>query len=324
MKPTRSPKRHVTTFRSSRAGAAASSGVAHCEQKRASSAFSCPQLGQVRIPQAYEGASTSKRAQNVVHGTRAHAVRPLRRRRHRVPGHRRRHARRRPRIRLREPSRGGGRAPTDEGVRRRSRAVRARAHVRHARCRHVRRSRDDDRRPRVVDGRRGCGHGGRRVAQGDIRRTGSCGSDGDDDRRGVPGSRGLARADQRLGALRPRRRLSGRRAGRGPRADPASDRGAMGNGRRSRSHRAVARRPARCPRVVGARRALLRAAERRPGEDAGDPRARRASRPPAHPTPRRSSSTAATTPGCESGMAGISPRAFPKRSSSRWTARTTR
>jgi len=35
------------TFRSSRDAATRSSGVAHCEQKRASSAFSRPQLGQI-------------------------------------------------------------------------------------------------------------------------------------------------------------------------------------------------------------------------------------------------------------------------------------
>ena len=47
VKPTRSQKRQVTTLRSSRGGASASSDVAHHEQKRASSAFSRPQLGQI-------------------------------------------------------------------------------------------------------------------------------------------------------------------------------------------------------------------------------------------------------------------------------------
>ena len=45
VEPTRSQKRMVTTLRDSRAGSVGSSGVPHALQKRASSAFSRPQLG---------------------------------------------------------------------------------------------------------------------------------------------------------------------------------------------------------------------------------------------------------------------------------------
>jgi hypothetical protein len=47
VKPTRSQKRHVTTFRSSRAAVGAANAVPQAEQKRASAAFSRPQLGQI-------------------------------------------------------------------------------------------------------------------------------------------------------------------------------------------------------------------------------------------------------------------------------------
>ncbi len=49
VEPVRSQKTTVIVLRCSRAGAAASSGVPQAEQKRASSAFSRPQLGQAPI-----------------------------------------------------------------------------------------------------------------------------------------------------------------------------------------------------------------------------------------------------------------------------------
>ncbi len=55
VEPTRSQKRIVTTLRCSRAGSAAASAVPHALQKRASSAFSRPQLGQSGTRGVYEG-----------------------------------------------------------------------------------------------------------------------------------------------------------------------------------------------------------------------------------------------------------------------------
>jgi hypothetical protein len=54
VKPTRSAKSTVTTFRSSRTGAAAgSSGVLQLLQNRAPAGFSWPQLGQVVTREGY-------------------------------------------------------------------------------------------------------------------------------------------------------------------------------------------------------------------------------------------------------------------------------